>query len=503
MQIKKFKADDMARALRLIKNEFGPEAVILSARSLKKEKGVFGVLAKHQVEVTAATDAYYPQDKKDRSTDNRVSPYEYPPLGYSMNGLDNKKGGLISSIHGGVKALRDKYKFAAPEKDDLQNISKELLMLRKHLLSQGVEENVADELIEKMNKARLSKDSSEGEDLKSCLVRIISETGIAIGPKGSNQKRKRIIALVGPTGVGKTTTISKLAALHALEMKKRVGLVTLDNHRIAGIEQIGIFARIMGVPMEVASNNKELKRSLKKLKDRDTVLIDTAGMSQRDGYRFDELKNLFDKMRHIEVQLLLSATTKENDLTDILDKFKAISFSGVIFTKLDESISYGNIFNLLIRKKLPISYFAEGQQVPGDLEAASLEKLVDLIMDGNKGTEFVNRTLRTINHSGKKSGRSRQNSGKTEQVLKTGASVSKSHSDEFYVANKNSDIFHHPDCKWANKIKSANLVMFESALEAINKNYKPCRLCKPGKIEKYETIIPESERMEKISSYGY
>lgn len=506
MQIKRFKADDMARALRLVKQEYGSEAVILSAKSLKEEKGVFGLLAKPGVEVTAATDAYYPQDKKPGSMPSGGSLYEHQPIGYPMNGLSNKKKGLISSIHGGVKALKNRHKTSVKENHGPQNVPKELLMLRQHLLSQGVGKNIVLELIEEVNRTRLSKEPLEKEELRSYLIRIIRRMGITAGPTGINNGRQKIIAFVGPTGVGKTTTIAKLAAFQALEMKKQVGLITLDNHRIGGIEQLKIFARIIGIPIEVASNNKELKKSLKKLKNKDIILIDTAGMSQRDGHRFNELKTLFDKIRNIEIQLLLDATTKEKDLVDVLERFKAISASSLIFTKLDESTAYGNILNQLIRIKIPISYFTIGQQVPGDIEIASLEKVVDLIMYGEKGMKITTGTPQTINYSAAVPKISKRHSGKSKELVlndrKSGVDAPNPHFSEFYVANKNSDIFHYPDCKWANKIKSDNLVVFECVLDAINKDYKPCRLCKPEKHEECNTI-PAADQMERVGSYGY
>jgi flagellar biosynthesis protein FlhF len=506
MQIKKFKADDMARALRLVKQEFGSEAVILSARSLKKEKGVFGFLAKPEVEVTAATDVYYPQDKKSCSVESGGSLGEYQPVEYYMNGLNNKKRSLISSIHGGMKAFKDRYRTSVGENHVSQKVSKELLMLRQHLLSQGVEENIALELIEEMNRTRLSKEPLEKEEIKSCLIRIIKGMGVTAGPIDIDHERQRIIACVGPTGVGKTTTIAKLAAFQALEMKKQVALITLDYHRIGGIEQLKIFARIMGIPMEVASNNKELKKSLKKLKNKDIILIDTPGISQRDGHRFNELKNLFGKMRNIEIQLLLDATTKEKDLVNILERFKAITISWLIFTKLEESTTYGNILNQLIQRKIPISYFTNGQQVPGDIEIASLEKLVDLIMTGKKGRKNATETPQTINYSEEIPKISKRHSRKSEELVlndkKREINALNPHFSEFYVANKNSDIFHYPDCKWANKIKSENLIVFECVLDAINKDYKPCRLCKPEKDEEHNTI-PEAGQIKRFGSYGY
>jgi flagellar biosynthesis protein FlhF len=506
MQIKRFKADHMAHALRLVKQEFGSEAVILSARSLNKDKGIFGFLGKPEVEVTAATDSYYPHNKKNRSMESGQSSYENQPVEYRLNGSSNKKGGLINSIHGGMKALKDRYKPSTKENNIPQSVSKELVMLHQHLLSQGVEKNIALELMEEMNRTRLSKEPLEKEEIKTCLIRFIMQMGVTAGPIDTDHRRQRIVAFVGPPGVGKTTTIAKLAAFHALEMKKRVALITLDNHRIGGIEQLKIFARVIGIPIEVASDNKELKKCLKKLKNRDIILIDSAGISQRDEHRFNELKKIFNKMRNIEIQLLLDATTKENDLVNILEKFKAISISRLIFTKLDESTAYGNIFNQLLKGKIPISYFANGQQVPGDIEIASPEKLADLIMYGEKEREIETDSLQTIDYSEEIKKNSKRHPRKSKGLMLNGkkgeVDAFSQRFSEFYVANKNSDIFHYPDCKWANKIKPENLIVFESVLDAINKDYKPCRLCKP-EVNKEHDAITEVGQIKRAGSYGY
>lgn len=496
----------MSRALRLVKQEFGSEAVILSARSLKRESGVLGFLAKPGVEVTAATDATCPQNKNTLSIGSRGNQTEHLPLEYRMNDPNSRKRGFINSIHGGVKALKDRYKPPVKEMCVPQNIPEELMMLRQRLLSQGVEEVIALELIETMNKKLLSKETLGKEEVKSCFVRTIEEMGITTGSKGNGNGRQKIVAFVGPTGVGKTTTVAKLAALQTFEMKKRVALITLDNHRIGGIEQLKIFARIIGIPIIVVSDSKELKKALKKLKNKDIVLLDTAGVSQKDIDRFHELKNVFDRMRHIEIQLLLDATKKQKDLFALLEKFKAIPISALIFTKLDETTSYGNMFNLLIRRRIPISYFSNGQQVPGDIERASLESFAEMIMSDEKGKVTVSGVPQKESDLKESNRKPEQNFIKGEEHKsreeKHSPEVVDRHSSKFYVANKNSDIFHYPGCKWANKIKSENLIVFECVLDAVDKDYKPCRLCKPEGYEEHSNIN-EVGRIKTAGSYGY
>ncbi|MDL1962749.1 MAG: flagellar biosynthesis protein FlhF [Deltaproteobacteria bacterium] len=427
MQIKRFEAENMTKALRLVKQEFGSEAVILSARSLEKKKGVFWPMKRPVVEVTAAKDTSYPETEKTSS--DKIRKFE---------NLSNEKS-LISPLRGGIKVLKDK-----PD-NIVQNYDRKLADLNQQMLSQGVEKNIARKLTEQVKRIASSKKFLKDEELKLCLIRILKEMGITARPVKIETGKQKVVAFIGPTGVGKTITIAKLAVIHAIKMRKRVALITLDNYRIGGIDQLKIYAKIIGIPFEVASTGKEFKECLNRLKDKELILIDTAGMSQRDESRFNELRALFDKIRHVETHLLLSATTKENDLINILAMFKAFPVSKLLFTKLDESTSYGNMFNQLIRSKIPVSYFTNGQEIPEDIEIATLEKMVDLITN-------------------------REKDGK--------------HSGEAYVASKNSIFFHCFDCQLVKRIKQENIIVFERAIDAVNKQFKPCKSCCPDKVEK-------------------
>ena len=442
MQIKKFEAENMTEALRLVKQEFGSEAVILSAKSQEKKMGVFGYMKKAGVEVTAAKDTFYPETEK--ASSGKIRKFE---------NSGNKKS-LIGSFGGGKIALKNK-----PD-DIFHNHDRELAALKQQMLSQDVEESIIRTLIEKVNRIALPKKLLKDNELKLCLIHVLREMGITAGPIRIKSGKRKVIAFIGPTGVGKTTTIAKLAAIQAIKMKKQVALITLDNHRIGGLDQLKTYAKIIGIPLEFASTGKEFKECLNRLKDKDLILIDTAGMSQRNEYQFNELRIFLNKVHCVETCLLLSATTKENDLIDILAKFKVFSISKLLFTKLDESTSYGNIFNQLIRSKIPVSYLTNGQQVPEDIKNATVEKLVDLIINKHEKKKDLPDISEVLSSEDR------------EKV------IMKSHFREFYVANKNSNIFHHPDCKAAKRINKEDMVVFKSVLEATNKKLKPCRLCR-------------------------
>jgi flagellar biosynthesis protein FlhF len=444
MQIKRFEAENVTEALRLVKQEFGSEAVILSARSLEKKRGVFWPVKRPGVEVTAAKDTSCTEAKE--APPNKMRKF-YKNQSLRSNLEDSsKKKSSVSLLHGDANALKNRHNNHMVKRNHVpQNNARELFALHQRMLFQGIEENIALDLIEKINGIMSSENVLKNEELKSCLIHAFEKTGLRVSPIKMEQGKQKIVAFVGPTGVGKTTTIAKLAAIQAIKMRKRVALITLDNYRIAGIEQLKIYAKIIGIPIEIASTGKEFKECLNRLKDKHLILIDTAGMSQRNEYQFNELRIFFDKIHHVETHLLLSATTKENDLIDILARFKIFPISKLLFTKLDESTSYGNMLNQIIQSKIPVSYFTNGQQVPEDIEIATLERLVDLITDQEKD------------------GR---------------------HFSESYVASKDSFFFHCFDCQLVKEIKQEDIIVFERAIDAANKQLKPCGLCCPDKVEK-------------------
>lgn len=209
---------------------------------------------------------------------------------------------------------------------------------------------------------------------------------IACRPERLEGSRKNIVMLVGPTGVGKTTTLAKLAARYSLmlNMRYKVGVITLDSYKIAAMEQLMTYARMMKLPIERADDPQELAAAIDRLNYCDFILIDTAGHSQYDSQKLELLKSYVDNNYAINVHLVLSASTKYEDLKEIYNSFSAIEIDSVIFSKLDESKSFGNIFSLICDVKKPISYFSIGQVVPSDLLVASNEYFVDCLLDGFK-----------------------------------------------------------------------------------------------------------------------
>jgi flagellar biosynthesis protein FlhF len=191
------------------------------------------------------------------------------------------------------------------------------------------------------------------------------------------------MALVGTTGVGKTTTIAKLAAQLSLKSRKKVGLISIDNYRIGAMEQLKTYANILGIPCFPAFNKKYLAAALERLKGMDAVLIDTAGQSQYDVRKIEELKNMMTDDLNIQTHLLLSVSTSGDEMERIAANYSPLKFKSFVFTKIDESEKCGSIINLLMKRRLPVSYLTTGQNVPDDIEEATKIRMAKLLFNGN------------------------------------------------------------------------------------------------------------------------
>jgi flagellar biosynthesis protein FlhF len=196
---------------------------------------------------------------------------------------------------------------------------------------------------------------------------------------GPQRTEGRVYALVGPTGVGKTTTIAKLAAYFSLKLAQKVLLLTIDTYRIGAVDQLATYARILGLPLKVAASPKELKSCLEERDEKDLVLIDTAGRSPNNTGMLEELREFLTVSPVIGSQLVVSATTKEGDLKKIISGFGGLPLEGYICTKLDETDEYLPLFNQLVPTRRPLSYFTHGQRVPEDLEQVTKSRIIRLL----------------------------------------------------------------------------------------------------------------------------
>ena len=475
MQIKRFEAKDMTTALKMIKKELGPEAVILSARSLKVENRILGSIKTAGVEVTAATDTYHRA-----GATHSVPSAAGPSTGdRRAHGTPPKKRIFTHAVQKKIKSftqLRESDNSVEGRRIGNTDIPADFF---QHLLSQGVKRRVAREMVEALDIKLLSKQSDFKEIIVSKVTEVLKEKRNTPVRPSQNQSEPKVMAFVGPTGVGKTTTIAKLAALQAIQHHKKVALITIDSYRIAAAEELKVYAKAIGIPVKVAGTPSALKAAINEFRNCDFILVDTPGINAKNSSEINDLNSYLEVIRPVDIHLLLSAGGKEADLFNIVEQLSAVNLHFLIFTKLDESITVGNLINLLSQTQLPLSFLTTGRQVP------------DAITTGS--TEIIARQLVATYPKELRSKTSESRHPKYRHY-------SDDNSGDKFVANKNSDVFHYPDCKWTQKIKPNNMIMFSSLQDAKAQRFAPCRDCQPGSTESIQTGYPDNERM-RISSY--
>ncbi len=268
--------------------------------------------------------------------------------------------------------------------DGRNEIPAELFQLYTRLVDQDVDDALARDLVLRLKRdctpSQLA-DPTAADALLTALIESELRCGQTIAPV---RGRRTVVALVGATGVGKTTTIAKLAANFRLRDGLKTGLITVDTYRVAAVEQLRTYAEIIDLPMKVVTEPREMRRALDELAGLDLVLIDTAGRSPRDDLQIQELKRLLSEADVDQTQLVLSVTTSRRNLESAAEKFAAVDATGVILTKLDEAENLGGLLSFARTLKLPISYVTTGQAVPDDSEPARPARLARLILGNSE-----------------------------------------------------------------------------------------------------------------------
>ncbi len=256
-----------------------------------------------------------------------------------------------------------------------------LLAAYQLLIENQVAEDIASQLIDEIKRAVPCEKWEDPQVMRSALASQIANMVPTAGPlEMSSDDRPYVVVLVGPTGVGKTTTIAKLAAHYSLRMKKRVGLVTIDTYRIAAVDQLRTYAEILNVPLKVVLSPSELDGAIRDMSDFDLVLVDTAGRSQNDAIRLNELKRFLADLGSKEVHLVLSTTSNQANLLQAAERFCGLGVDRIIFTKLDEGVGVGVMLNVIRRVNRKISYLTNGQEVPDHIQVGRPEDVANLIL---------------------------------------------------------------------------------------------------------------------------
>ena len=436
MQVKVFESSDMASGLQMVKDELGPDALILTTKTIRS--GKLGLLGKNRFEITAAVDSVWP-DKKNNNFKSQGSSQEYPTERDILLGTDSDQPQDASLTYNSAFQLNElaanrpesiPIKQESPavttenpsklqsEVDELKgmikNLGREMLRinnshptvrttleskhsetdddylqsLQQRLLDYGITPETA-KTISGFAKESLTLDQlTDPFKLQKYIEEIIQEFIHVNSDIFKENIRQHRVALVGPTGVGKTTTLAKIAAAYLSKHSASIGFITIDTYRIAAVEQLKVYGDIMNIPVEVVLSPEQLEQALLKLRDKELVLIDTAGRSPQDSLCIEELASFLNPELGIEKHLVLSATTRDKELFEAIQRFSILDIDNIIITKIDECTSFGLLLDIQIREKVSYSYITNGQRVPEDIMEADKKILTQLIMSPGKGLPY-------------------------------------------------------------------------------------------------------------------
>ena len=390
MRVKRYVGETLQDAMIKVKMDMGKDAVILHTRKFK-EGGFFGFFGRKMFEVTAAVE-------------DQVQPVSHVPIPETAAQVAAAAAAEVCVVQPqSLAAVNDGEDF--DEKVDLHDEIQEMKSMLNEMINQMdadqdvkalprpfqkfhqvlMENDVEDKLAKKILKdifRQIPKEDTVdweavGNAVEQQVLKVLKKPRpISFKKNGLNQQS---IALVGPTGVGKTTTIAKLAATFSIVDKKKVALITADTYRVAAVEQLKTYGEIIGIPVDVVYSPQELQEAIAGHTDKELVLIDTAGRSHKNAEQMIELKSFLDVAEPSDIFLVLSATTRYSDLLEIVNSYSDIPITRLVFTKLDETSSYGAILNVISKTQKCLSYVTVGQNVPDDIEIADPVKIAKMI----------------------------------------------------------------------------------------------------------------------------
>lgn len=383
--MKKYTAPTIAEAMKQIRSELGEDAVILNSKVVTTKK-FLGLVKKKHFEVVAGVDRFepkpvqtmptlsHPEPTMTNNTNSSATIVEQPkpsnPVAESAMSEELKK-----EIHD-LKTMMKSLKKQSEQLEYPEGLVYVIEFLKNQELDEQLITEISDELFDHLKKGEASRKELFQMAKDSLHARLQSL------PYGGIDYAKKYIHVLGPTGVGKTTTIAKMAARAVLEKKKKIGFITTDTYRIAAIEQLKTYAGLLQAPVEIVYNADDYKQALQKMDHLDLIFVDTAGRNYKESKYVDDLKDLIEFEDEAQSFLVLALTAKQKDLEIIIDKFATVPIEKFIFTKLDETNSIGTMFNLMIKYNKGLAYYTNGQEVPEDIEQVNLNDLLDMFFQG-------------------------------------------------------------------------------------------------------------------------
>ena len=411
MIIKKFTAKTEKEAIENARAELGEGVVVMNVKPVKP-KGLFAFLKTPMMEVTVALEeesekltaavsainsVIASSQNKEEEAAKSASANNTPVMethekqdGSAVkekrennSAIEEKLDSLQSLLEQQLQKPEEEKEEAQEEKKEETETDKFMHLLHNTMLENEVDEKYAREIMEEIeliNKPNIPFDYALANIYQKMILKFGKPSGIEPASNGI-----KLVFFIGPTGVGKTTTIAKIASKFRVDEKKKVALLTADTYRIAAAEQLRTYANILEVPFRVIYTVEEINKALEDFKDYDYILIDTAGHSHQNMTQKDNMRNIIhsvDDRVESEVHLVLSATTKYKDLISIADSYKEMADYKLIFTKLDETTTLGNLLNLRLYTGASLSYVTYGQNVPDDIEDFNPQKTVKRLLGG-------------------------------------------------------------------------------------------------------------------------
>ncbi len=399
MIVKKYTGKDETEAVMKAKDDLGSNAVVLNVRTMK-QRGLAKIFKKDFVEITAALEEkdFAQNVNNNKPTFSRVSSEAIKKQQSQINLLADDRADTnapkqseiiekkLDSLHDMLRNQMVKEEDVKPAVRPENNANfKSLKLIYNKLLENEVSEKYANAIINDIENS-MKKESNLDSILASVYQKIILKFG---EPEAiEDDDRRKIVFFIGPTGVGKTTTIAKLASDFKLTRSKNVAMITADTYRIAAVEQLNTYASILDVPVNVIYSPSEIVESIEELSDYQMIFVDTAGRSHKNTEQRDEIIEMISNVRNSDIDadivifLVMSVTTKYRDMVNICDAYKSLNSYRLLFTKLDETDSVGNILNIKLYTGAPISYITCGQNVPDDIESVDVQKLAKSLLGG-------------------------------------------------------------------------------------------------------------------------
>lgn len=403
MIIKKFQGTTEMEAVLQAKEELGKDAVVLNVKTIK-QRGIFKFFKPTMVEVTAALEEGKKEEKKEEIDSNKVSEKRSNFSSVADENIvikpqevkDKSKNSVLEDTTAIEKKLTDLHNLLEKQIEVKPTITEEIIkqeeksettvftqLIYKTLLDMEVDEKYINQFMGEIEHTK-SKELTIDHVLANIYQRMILKLGQA-NIITEAKKAPKVVFFIGPTGVGKTTTLAKIASKFHVEGNKKIVMLTADTYRIAAAEQLRTYANILGVPFNVIYSPEELEAAVEQYKNYDFILVDTAGHSHKNKEQTDDIEklvNCLDDSSEKEIYLVISAATKYSDLIKIVNTYNNIAEYKIIFTKLDETTSLGNILNIKMYSGKDLAYITSGQNVPDDIEIFDAQALVKQLLGG-------------------------------------------------------------------------------------------------------------------------